>query len=821
MSSQTRQLRSKTYWQMLTLYVDYLTAGFSASVAVAQQTEVRVALVAYEDFNEEVNRFERMFAELSHVDRRFKFLIAVGSYQEVQNWMDRQLVDVAVLTPGVFAATLNLRSETSPSDFKYLTSVQIPSNPKLTEFRGTYQAICVVPETSSIISFDELREAALESRVEWIFVNPLSLSGCLAPLAALQRESIATNVADFVFSYSHSQSIRKLQQFSRSVEQLERTPVAFLWDGASDADESLRIGIRKIVIPELATMQLPHDVVVARQGFEPAADLLGSLRAYDGPNFRFQPIADWPFQYGEVAGWLEAAKTEYPGLNRDAVTLEGLCEILLQYSRSQPLPPRLALVLSGGGAKCSYQVGAVSALEQSFSELRDAYPEYPIDIQLVVGTSGGAINAVPIAMGVSTTATGRKAFASTWLSLDQRQIVSPSWLVRANMGIWFALLQILLVCFTVGFFTQRLRTIALVLISLAIVELLLNQTSIPWHWLGDNHLIHHLWLWLGLGANLSAVCLLFLAGWLLAKGKSKTLERSCFNRRTYYFLAAGILGLPLIQMAVMLLHEETLSQGSGMEHTLAEKLPGLLREFTSQSASSIFEIDERSPTSRLQSASRAVIEGGLLHRDLVITGSCLEQTSHDLPSDLYFFCAASPDSPTPQFGNRGVALDQNPDILLDVVLGSGSIYPVFPARTIADVPHLGESIKLIDGGYSHNSPIEAAVLWGATHIIMIEATPRSALQRGSLLLNTTSAFRHLHQQAQLLDAKVRDKVNVFSLTPQPPHICVLDFADNLIAASIERGERDVLESNRALGRFRRELGEPRFRTILSRDSSTE
>jgi predicted acylesterase/phospholipase RssA len=154
-------------------------------------------------------------------------------------------------------------------------------------------------------------------------------------------------------------------------------------------------------------------------------------------------------------------------------------------------------------------------------------------------------------------------------------------------------------------------------------------------------------------------------------------------------------------------------------------------------------------------------------------------------------------------------LIDRPHILLDVVMGSGSIFPVFPPRQIADIPRPGEQIELVDGGFAHNSPVEAAVLWGATHIVLIEATPRTRSGRGNFLRNATSSFRHLHQQAQLLDARSRGKVVLFSLSPDPPHMCVLDFADNLIDASIQRGYRDATNASR----FRKELGEPVFTSV--------
>ncbi len=71
----------------------------------------------------------------------------------------------------------------------------------------------------------------------------------------------------------------------------------------------------------------------------------------------------------------------------------------------------------------------------------------------------------------------------------------------------------------------------------------------------------------------------------------------------------------------------------------------------------------------------------------------------------------------------------------------------------------------------------------------------------------------------LLDARSRGRVTVFSLSPEPPHICVLDFADNLVAASIERGYRDAGMSASPTARFRKELGEPVFSNVRPAESA--
>jgi hypothetical protein len=158
-----------------------------------------------------------------------------------------------------------------------------------------------------------------------------------------------------------------------------------------------------------------------------------------------------------------------------------------------------------------------------------------------------------------------------------------------------------------------------------------------------------------------------------------------------------------------------------------------------------------------------------------------------------------------------------------VVLGSGSIFPVFPARRLEDFPKPGEYADLVDGGFAHNSPIEAAVLWGATHIVLIEASPHERAGRENFLQNATASLDHLYDQAQLLDTRSRGKISVFTLAPEPPHLCVLDFADNLIRAAADKGYHDAsgrMEGTNAgatgAPKFRKELGEPLFREVGSR-----
>ena len=105
---------------------------------------------------------------------------------------------------------------------------------------------------------------------------------------------------------------------------------------------------------------------------------------------------------------------------------------------------RLAVVLAGGGAKCAYQVGALRVLEEALSEARERFSNPALAIKLVVGTSGGAINALAVALGMSSTPAQQAIFEQTWRVLDQREIVALSPLVRWNMILWTFALECLL-----------------------------------------------------------------------------------------------------------------------------------------------------------------------------------------------------------------------------------------------------------------------------------------------------------------------------------------------------------------------------------------
>ncbi len=101
------------------------------------------------------------------------------------------------------------------------------------------------------------------------------------------------------------------------------------------------------------------------------------------------------------------------------------------------------------------------------------------------------------------------------------------------------------------------------------------------------------------------------------------------------------------------------------------------------------------------------------------------------------------------------------DEMSKAYVGTRAIFPAFEPKKLTNVKRVMDKdgvtdVSIIDGGFVHNSPIEAAVKLEATHIIMIEASPEYAQATDvNIFSNSVTAFNHLFDQAQLLDARSR------------------------------------------------------------------
>src|SRR5262245_13825107 len=84
--------------------------------------ELRVGIVAYQDSRADVDRFRQQLLELAAGSPRpMHIRFALGTYGDVRHWMDRKTIDVAVLSPGVFADTM--KSATDEGRWRYLATM--------------------------------------------------------------------------------------------------------------------------------------------------------------------------------------------------------------------------------------------------------------------------------------------------------------------------------------------------------------------------------------------------------------------------------------------------------------------------------------------------------------------------------------------------------------------------------------------------------------------------------------------------------------------------------------------------------------------------
>lgn len=793
---------------------------------------IRVGIVASEDFDAELARWRECFSYCSSASGgRLNFRIAPGTYGDILHWMNEDLIDLAVATSAVFAESQAGygNSDSSETGFEYLATLDMrpARGPWAVESRKregshyTYRAVCVVSADAPWKTFDELAADPARDEIRFVFADPLSVSGRIMPEFILRKAGIKPGREAVRYTFSHTGVLRSLAGKKTGLKL-----VGFVWDDAISGAAELSSKLRKLPFPDLENIELPHDVIAVRRALPEKELLSKTLLNYRDPNGRLlmERLESGAAPYAQVLQWSRAIGLSPRSPELQSVSLDEIGQILQHYSKSQQSAPRMALVLSGGGAKCSYQAGAIAAIEEKLERTKQAFKDTNFDIDMVVGTSGGAVNALPVAMGITRTAAGREELKRVWPKLDQRVILRPSTPVRAMSGLWLALLETGILLILVRFLAASTESHAPAYFKMltalsAFQAALITLPMSPWRMLGDNHVIHHIWLWLDIAMRTSALPLfIFAAGGYLLQRRLRRNGRSLHFKSVPLVLISITLlvFLPVILLMTIFFFSETLSGSEGLELTLADSFQPLVEHALTQKGGPPLALNKAAtPAERFTEMSRRIFSDRLLTRDLIVTANALKQSNNILPSDLYFYSWRSDKNSI--FGARGVRIDDHPAQLIDIIMGSSSVFPIFPPRRLTDLPAKGEYLDLVDGGFAHNSPIEAAVLRGATHIILIESTPEEFGENKNMAANIAAAFEHLHKQTQLIDLRSKRYVVIFTLVPKPPHICMLDFTDTLISKSMEQGYRDARgestaseSQNSVMPSFRKELGEPVF-----------
>ncbi|VUD48016.1 hypothetical protein TDB9533_01145 [Thalassocella blandensis] len=87
-----------------------------------------------------------------------------------------------------------------------------------------------------------------------------------------------------------------------------------------------------------------------------------------------------------------------------------------------------ALILSGGGARASYQVGVLQAVADILPHLHNPFP-------IICGTSAGAINAAALAAHPGEFCAAAMDLSKTWRSLEIEQVFKVGWWEQVSSGL--------------------------------------------------------------------------------------------------------------------------------------------------------------------------------------------------------------------------------------------------------------------------------------------------------------------------------------------------------------------------------------------------
>ena len=862
---------------------------FETLESVQSPIVIRVGAIYYDDSAEQYQRVWSLLSALENADRAnnkskrtITFKLVVGTYDEVYHWYRSDQIDLAVMNPGPLALLLKEFGQEEMSKAFIGTRAIIPGSTSIAAEGGMvprdkYNSILVVNRESLKSQFPSLYakkalldheatqiidlvfDKARQRQTQFLFVHPFSTSGYIFPRKLLkERTGIDLTPSDYELTYSHNVSLTEIRKSGSNPH--GRLRVAFVSDETQTTKEDgklliIRSGDLSTPIVQDALVFTPD--FVRRESAE-LARVKELLRASTGQQtFNLTTSPDWWKAYEQVGQWIETFNGEKSLLSTE-LTLDQIIRRINNYNLHHPdKPARVALVLSGGGAKCAYQLGAVEVLEDKLkqAQLENGTPRPSLD--LVVGTSGGAINALTIAAEVTKEDAGRQRLRSTWENFGQSEFLKPSDTVRRLLGLTIGFTFSML--FFNAAYNRHLRRTAsgeetalkdeqntnlslwskfrnqfrygtwseragvwLLMISLLLFLISLKPITLT-DWLSPETLLRqHVWIHV---VEYGGQILWWTAIAIFVVGLILYFTSFLASRQRWFAILSRRLLFPTIVVAILLFFllpiatiysavtQHTLFVSSGIDEKMATEIPKLLNCDASSGPSS----------QRLANISTDIIKRGLIKRDLVITGSMLSSNSSSRQSDaarqaedetdLYFiYKTGNSDLPeTLRKDNRFVSLKDpaNESILLDAVIGSGSIFPAFEPKKLANVKRVMDKdavtdVSIIDGGFVHNSPIEAAVKLEATHIIMIEASPEYAQATNvNLLSNSVTAFNHLFDQAQLLDARSRRQAEIFTLRPrQDPFLCTMDFGKNYIIEAMKWGGSDARDT--AIPRFVRQ-----------------
>lgn len=201
--------------------------------------------------------------------------------------------------------------------------------------------------------------------------------------------------------------------------------------------------------------------------------------------------------------------------------------------------------------------------------------------------------------------------------------------------------------------------------------------------------------------------------------------------------------------------------------------------------------------------------------NLVVTGTLLRDrrcSPDDVVEEggLYFCFEGTEGCGTSDHDHWKVFRRPAPARAVDAVFASGSAFPVFPPHR-AHLPN-GCEVRLVDGGYAHNVPLEAASMSEARQVLILNASPDPAeveleqlpgwkrflqqaqLEGGQLFRASPDVLSFMFSRAQELDRSIGGDLVVASFTPRPEDgwwPFLLDFRESVRNHMLIEAKQDI------------------------------
>ena len=331
-----------------------------------------------------------------------------------------------------------------------------------------YGVECFAHAGAAATDIGAIRDAFDRGCLDIFLVDQKSVSGGIFPMGFLKGQGIPAcdkqalerpgGALNHVFyTGSQKECVKALcgADDNAGASRPERVRIGFVSDYAFQAAVVNGQPIQRVRLEGLEAIRIPGSAVVVRTSFyQQHRELLDRLPLRTD----FTRLPQYEEKYDLIRRWRNEFLPE-PPTSSERTDWPNFFRQLEAYMQEQKRVPRIALVLAGGGAKCAFQVGVVRAIEKEFRRYRDEdFPNFaranklPPDkfgIGLVVGTSGGALNALPTALGTYTSDAGVQTMRSAWQSLDARDILQPELAVRMSVGVLLFLIQLVAVLFLV------------------------------------------------------------------------------------------------------------------------------------------------------------------------------------------------------------------------------------------------------------------------------------------------------------------------------------------------------------------------------------